>query len=228
MLDHGCLTIFAPIRCTVASSPALAILRRMRTNTRTVPAAELAHQEPDEPFDLAATFGRAAPLEIDLGCGDGAFLVALAQQHPERNFLGVERMPGRVRSTARKIGDHGLENGRILHAEILPALQGLLPRESVDVFYLMFPDPWPKRRHGPRRTFNAAFLAAAARALKRGGLLRIATDDTPYFNSMQSIASEARDFILEPDNPPDLPTSTFEARFRANGLTIHRFALRKV
>ena len=201
---------------------------RMRTNTRTVPAAELVLHEPGEAFDPAASFGRAAPLEVDLGCGDGAFLVALAQQYPERNFIGIERMPGRVHSTARKIGDRALAHARVLHADILHALQDLIPPESVDVFYLMFPDPWPKRRHGSRRTFNAAFLARVARALKRGGLLRVATDDTPYFTSMQSIAMTTRDLGLEQDDAQDLPTSTFEARFRATGLAIHRFALRKV
>ena len=199
----------------------------MRTNTRTFPAGEITLESQAARLDLVALFERDAPIEVDLGCGDGAFLTALARGFPERNFLGVERMMGRVRSTARKIGDAALPNARVLQADILHAVQHLLPPASIDVFYLMFPDPWPKRRHESRRTFNAVFLRAVARALKREGLLRVATDDAPYFSAMQRITTDARDFAIDSADSAMLPITTFEARFRATGLTIHRLSLRK-
>src|SRR5689334_16979126 len=136
----------------------------MRINTRTFPEAEIVQQSILAPLDLAAEFGRSAPLEVDLGCGDGSFLVVLAQQNAERNFLGVERLIGRVRSACRKIGDRRLTNARILHSDILHALQHSLSPASVHVCYFLFPDPWPKRRHHTRRTFNESFLRAVARA----------------------------------------------------------------
>ena len=200
----------------------------MRTNTRTFPPAEITLQSHLAPVDLVVIFERDAPVEVDLGCGDGAFLSALAREFPERNFLGVERMVGRVRSTARKIGDAGLPHARILQADILDAVQHLLPPASVDVFYLMFPDPWPKRRHEPRRTFSAAFLRAVARALKHRGILRVATDDAPYFAAMQRISTDAGGLAIDPTDDAMLPTTTFEARFRATGLEIHRLSLRKI
>jgi tRNA (guanine-N7-)-methyltransferase len=159
----------------------------MRTNTRTYPEAEVVPESNLAPLDLRAIFEREAPLEVDLGCGDGSFLIALAQQNPERNFVGVERMIGRVRSTARKIGDGRVPNARILQADIMQAIQHLLPPQSADAFYLMFPDPWPKRRHHVRRTFNRHFLRAIAHALKAGGVLRVATDDADYFDAMQRV-----------------------------------------
>lgn len=180
------------------------------------------------PLDLVSIYERVAPLEVDLGCGDGTFLAALARKDPERNFLGVERLIGRVRSTARKIGDRELTNARILQADILHAVQHLLPPASVEVFYLMFADPWPKRRHETRRTFNSGFLRAVAHALRPDGLLRVATDDADYFRAMQRVIGEAQDlFELDADRA-DLPVSTFEERFRTQGAAIHRFALRKI
>ncbi|MFL6569679.1 MAG: tRNA (guanosine(46)-N7)-methyltransferase TrmB [Chthoniobacterales bacterium] len=198
----------------------------MRTNTRTVPEAEIVPTSVLAPIDLAHAFGRVAPLEVDLGCGDGTFLATIARQNPERNFLGIERLAGRVRSVSRKIGDHRLTNARVLHADILHAVQHSLPPASVDVFYLMFPDPWPKRRHHTRRTFNTSFLRAIARALVRGGVLHVATDDSHYFAGMQLVLSEAQ-MLKQAEAAAELPITTFEARFRERGLEIHRFALVK-
>jgi tRNA (guanine-N7-)-methyltransferase len=200
----------------------------MRTNTRTFPPAEIVPKDDREPLDLLAIFERDAPLEVDLGCGDGAFLVALARERPERNFVGVERLVGRVRGTARKIGDGQVPNARILHADIQHAIQHLLPPASVDVFYLMFPDPWPKRRHHVRRTFNASFLVAIRRALKAGGVLHVATDDADYFSAMQQLLVDTRDLVARDGDARALPMSTFETRFRTCNLAIQRLALRKL
>ncbi len=112
----------------------------MRTNTRSFLGAEVELESVLAPLDLVSVFGRSAPVEVDFGSGDGSFLVALAERSPERDFLGVEKLPGRFRSGCRRIGARGLSNARILQLEISHALY-LLPRGSIDVFYLLFPDP---------------------------------------------------------------------------------------
>ena len=109
-------------------------------------------------LDLKSVFPRCAPIEVDLGCGDGSFLVALAKQNPQRNFLGLERLLGRVRSACRKIACGNLGNARVLRIESSYAVEYLLPPNSVSVFYLLFPDPWPKRRHQRRRLVTEEFL----------------------------------------------------------------------
>src|SRR5881392_3570538 len=76
-------------------------------------------------LDLEKIFGRKAPLHVDLGCGDGSFLCALAQRLPARNFLGIERLTGRIRSSARKVAK--LENVRLLQIESSYAVRYLLP-----------------------------------------------------------------------------------------------------
>jgi tRNA (guanine-N7-)-methyltransferase len=180
------------------------------------------------PLDFESIYGNRAPLEVDLGCGDGLFLVAAAAANPARNFLGIERMPGRVRSACRKIEVGGLTNARILHLEISYAVRHLFPAASVAVFHLMFPDPWPKRRHSPRRVVTEDFLTAIHRALASDGKLRITTDQTDYFREIERLAACSPGFDRISDRPPPESVSTFEKRFRQDGLEIHRLVLRKV
>ena len=176
------------------------------------------------PLDLVATFGRAAPLHVDLGCGDGSFLRELAQKMPERNFLGMDKMAGRIEKTCRKVA--ALENVRVMNLEISYAVRFLLPPESVETFYLFFPDPWPKRRHHRRRLVTRQFLDAIQRALSEAGTFRIATDQPDYFKQIERAAKNHSGFAIA--NDVDLPETKFERRFREAGLPIYRLSLRKI
>jgi tRNA (guanine-N7-)-methyltransferase len=201
----------------------------MRVNKRTFAAAIVVPKTLLTPIDLPAVFGRTARFEVDLGCGDGSLLAALAEQAPQTNFLGIEHLIGRVRGASRKIEDRRLTNARILPEDILYSVQQLLPPASVDVFHLMFPDPWPKRRHYDRRIVNESFLRAIERALKPGGELRIATDHGAYFAAMQVEVRKARGLTLITDvRSANGAATTFEKHFRTSGVAIHRVVLRKV
>jgi tRNA (guanine-N7-)-methyltransferase len=178
-------------------------------------------------LDLVQLFGRKAPLQVDLGCGDGSFLCEMARQFPKKNFLGIERLTKRVenvRSKAEKI-----ENVRVLRAETLFALRYLLPESSVEVFYLLFPDPWPKRRHQFRRIFTRDFLDAVAIALESGGVLRVATDQSDYFLQIERLSRAHLEFQILQQSPDDpvFPVTKFERKFRDQRAPIYRLALRK-
>lgn len=193
-------------------------------------------------LDLLKIFGRLAPLQVDLGCGDGSFLCTVAARFPEKNFLGIERLAGRVTKTARKAA--AIDNVRVLYAETSYAIRYLLPEDSVEVFYLSFPDPWPKRRHHRRRIFTKDFLDSIFRALEPNGLLRVATDHLEYFRQIERcVAESVRESSLKLDclkqssssrfeigDPDDtqLPPTKFEKKFRAQGAPIYRLTLRKV
>jgi tRNA (guanine-N7-)-methyltransferase len=174
-------------------------------------------------------FTRNAPLELDIGSGEGAFLEAMAVRHPDRNFLGMERLLGRVRKVCRAIAQQQLTNARVMRIESFYAIKNLLPLESVSVAHVSFPDPWPKRYHHPRRLIQASFLRELHAVLAPGGELRLKTDDEPYFrwmeNAMAAVTGYERTEWVE---EPDYPQTNFERRFLAQGLPIYRARLRKV
>jgi tRNA (guanine-N7-)-methyltransferase len=176
-------------------------------------------------LDFSQLFAQAAPLEIDLGCGDGAFLMALAGENPQRNYLGIERRTGRVDSVCRKVAKTGLRNARVLHMETSYTVARLIPPLTVSCFHLLFPDPWPKRRHHRRRTMTHGFVAAIHCALAPDGLFHVATDHADYFREIKQLVAPFFE-MTRATNP--FPPSTFEKKFAAGGLTIHRLLLRKI
>ena len=186
-----------------------------------VPALQVAR------LDVAELFGHSEPLHVDLGCGDGSFLCEMAQQFPTRNFLGIERLTKRVEKVRHKA--EKIENVRVLRADTLFAVRYLLPESSVETFYLLFPDPWPKRRHQLRRIFTRDFLDAIAIALQQHGVLRVATDQLDYFQQVERISRDHLQFLVVPRSPDDavLPVTKFERKFCKQGAPIYRLTLRK-
>jgi tRNA (guanine-N7-)-methyltransferase len=177
-------------------------------------------------LDVAKLFGRSAPLHVDLGCGDGSFLCEMAQQFPKNDYLGIERLTKRVEKVRRKA--EKIENVRVLRADTLFAVRHLLPESSVETFYLLFPDPWPKRRHQFRRIFTRDFLDAIAAALKKHGVLRVATDQLDYFHQMERLSRAHSCFEVVDFHDAVLPETKFERKFREQGAPIYRLTLRKI
>lgn len=195
-------------------------------------AAEKVEWIPKQYFqraEMAEIFPRSAPLEVDFGCGDGAFILAMAERHPERNFLGTERLLGRVEKVCKAIARGKLENCRILRLESYYTARWILPIGSVSVAHILFPDPWPKRQHHDRRLFQDEFMLALHQALAPGGEVLIKTDDKPYFIHIEKVLARAAGFErLEWLEAPDWPKTDFEQHFVAQGLPIHRARLRKL
>jgi tRNA (guanine-N7-)-methyltransferase len=170
------------------------------------------------------------PLEVDLGCGDGLFLEMMAAHHPERNFLGVERLIGRIEKTARRIKREGLSNARVLRLESSYTLAWLLPDASVSRLHLLCPDPWPKKKHHKRRMFHdPEFLGGLARVLAPGGEFLLKSDDTPYFEDAVEVMREQPGFSRSewPDEAFFHPLTTFEKQWMAQGKAIHRARWRR-
>jgi len=175
-------------------------------------------------------FADEAPLEVDLGCGDGGFLVALAAHHPERRFLGVERLLGRVRKVCRAAERRDLDNLKVLRLESRYSVEWLLPRESVSRLHLLFPDPWPKARHHRRRLLQPEFLEAARRLLVPGGEFLFKTDHPDYYEHSLEVIEAAAGFRRR-DWPEDAffhPETDFERHWRARGKPIHRWRLQRL
>jgi tRNA (guanine-N7-)-methyltransferase len=180
-----------------------------------------------EPLGLAELFPKPQPLEIELGCGDASFLVEYAGQHPERNFIGVERLLGRLRKLDRKGRRAGLANMRGVQIESSYFLKYLLPPRSASALHVYFPDPWPKKRHHKKRLINESFPQLACAALAPGGGIYLRTDDEDYFAQMTGVFGTSKEF-QRIETPPELAElfTDFEREFRARGIQTLRAAYR--
>lgn len=178
------------------------------------------------PLEIGNLFAQPQPLQVELGAGDGSFIVQYAARHPECNFLGVERLLGRLRKIDRKGRRAGLDNLRGVRIEASYFLEYLLPKKSVSALHVYFPDPWPKRKHRKHRLINERFPALAREVLAPGGMVHLRTDDLDYFGQMKAVFEEALFFAKIP-TPPSLAEvlTDFERGFLARGIETQRLSL---
>jgi tRNA (guanine-N7-)-methyltransferase len=141
---------------------------------------EFTHQ----PLDLRTLFARAAPCTIEIGFGNGDNLLRLAAAHPQRDFLGIEVHRAGIGRLLLALETQQLRNVRILCHDAVDVLAAQVAPLSVQEILILFPDPWPKKRHHKRRLLQAAFVALAASRLAPAGQLRLATDWEPYAQHM--------------------------------------------
>ena len=147
--------------------------------------------EAQGPLDLARLFARAASCTLEIGFGNGENLVALAQAHPERNYLGVEvHRPG-VGRLLLAVEERRLGNLRVICQDAVEVLERQIAAASLAEILILFPDPWPKKRHHKRRLIQPPFVALLERALAPGGVLRLATDWQPYALEMLAVLEAA-------------------------------------
>ncbi|HKE43496.1 MAG TPA: tRNA (guanosine(46)-N7)-methyltransferase TrmB [Steroidobacteraceae bacterium] len=139
------------------------------------------------PIDLEHVFGRRAPRLLEIGFGNGEVLTAVAGQRPDWDCLGIEvHEPGVGRVLLQADAGNHL-NLRVSRHDAVEVLTHQLADDSFDEIFIFFPDPWPKKRHHKRRLIQAPFATLLARKLKRGGVLRLATDWQPYAEQMREV-----------------------------------------
>lgn len=167
------------------------------------------------PIDFAARFEHPErPFEIDLGCGKGRFLLARARKFPEINFLGIDRQLNRIRKIDRKALRAGSTNLRVLRSDGYYTITYLVPAQSVNTYYIFYPDPWPKGKHHHNRIFNEPFMDAIARTLKPGGKVHASTDHLPYFKEIYKLLkADSRFEETETFVPAEDEVSDFELMF---------------
>lgn len=139
------------------------------------------------PVDWAAFFGRVAPVEIEIGSGRGRFLTDEAASRPGTSFLGAEIEVEYTRIAQARADRMGLSNVRFARLDGKAFVLSRVPEGSLAAIHVFFPDPWPKKRHAKRRLFSPDFVRAAALALVPGGVLRVATDAPPYFETIREV-----------------------------------------
>ena len=180
----------------------------------------------ETPISWSALFGNDAATDVEIGSGKGRFLLELAASHPERNFLAVERAAKYHSLCAQRAAQRGLDNVRLLRTTAEDLLYRLVPPASVETFYVLFPDPWPKKRHHKRRLITAETVSALVAALVPGGRLLIKTDHEHYAEVIEAILDNEPG--LKPLDPNgafrSLPMTGFEHKYLDQGREIFAFA----
>ena len=177
------------------------------------------------PLDLAGTFGRTAPVVMEIGFGMGETTAAIARAHPDVNFLGVDvHLPG-VGALLKRIGELGLANVRVIRHDAVEVVDAMLAHGALSAVHVYFPDPWPKKRHHKRRLLSPPFTRALAQRIAPGGYLHVATDWTPYAEEILATLVAEPLFENTTDGyaprPAWRPPTKFELRGVSLGHTVH-------
>jgi tRNA (guanine-N7-)-methyltransferase len=185
-------------------------------------------------LDLDALFARQALRTVEIGFGNGENLAKMAAVHPERDYLGIEvHRPG-VGRLLLALEERRLTNVRVICHDAVEVLAQQIPQHSLDEVVILFPDPWPKKRHHKRRLVQGAFVELVAERLHPGGILRMATDWQPYAQEMlATLTANPRLQNLAADSafiprPAERAATRFEKRGERLGHDVWDLAFRRI
>lgn len=201
---------------------------------------DLAAGDPATKLDFERIFGRRAPVVVDIGAARARYFLNVAPHLPQVNFVGIEVAKKRVEAALAKLGARSLSNCRMAWGEARAFLRDRVPGGALAAATVLFPDPWPKKRHAKRRIFAQPPVAdLIARAVAPGGLVLVKTDSAAYFEAiLANFGADAR-FRQTADLAVALPglaafsldrpeETKYEAEFREEGRAIYSTAFRRV
>ena len=173
--------------------------------------------------DLLTGRGAGGRCEVEIGCGNGHFLAAYAQERRDTLLVGVDIKKKRCLKARQKAERRGLDNIQVLHTSAESFL-ARLPPDSIDAFHIYFPDPWPKARHRKRRLFTMESLRELHSRLKEGGRLYFGTDFFDYYLQAKVLVALHEGFRLrEEPGPQAALSSAFGQKFVDVGKSIYLF-----
>ena len=185
------------------------------------------------PLHRGTLFGRDAPCTLEVGFGNGENLLALAVAHPQRDFLGIEvHRPG-VGRLLLALEARAVTNVRLICHDAVEVLGQQIPAQSLAEILILFPDPWPKKRHHKRRLIQLPFAQLLESRLIHGGVLRVATDWQPYaLEILQTLDAVAGLTNLAADGgfvarPAERAPTRFERRGERLGHEVWDLAFRR-
>ncbi|MBL9216290.1 MAG: tRNA (guanosine(46)-N7)-methyltransferase TrmB [Opitutaceae bacterium] len=163
--------------------------------------------------EAAALIPAGKPVVLEIGCGHGHFLETYARQYPQRHYIGVDLRGERIEKARKKARRAGLTNCHFVRAEAREFLQSLPPEVTFAEIWVLFPDPWPKKRHHKHRLLQPAFLEYLAGRVGKGGRLYYRTDHREYFAEVAAFLPTLSTWRIDPRAPWPLEHETvFQAR----------------
>lgn len=166
-------------------------------------------------------FGNTHPVILEIGSGKGRFLIGSATEHPEQNFIGIEKSLHYHRLIEARVRKRDLRNVRLVNYDAFIVMQKMFAAGSIAEIHIYFPDPWPRKREQKRRIIRAEALEEMRRVLAGGGSGIYVTDHKEYFEAAAPvIASFFRSETRVP-GPDDAPRTNYEAKYRAEGRAIY-------
>lgn len=186
------------------------------------------------PDGWSALLGNDHPLSLEIGCGIGDFIAAVAAANPDRNYIALDFYNKGCWKTCKRLERQGLSNVRVVRAEARSFIAERLPPESLATVYINCPDPWPKKRHRKRRLVSGEFADFLRPFLSPAGELHFATDFDDYGIDVAGMMAgkEGYENLLAPDlyrhDLPGYPLSKYMRKFLAEGKQIYFIHYRKV
>ena len=150
-------------------------------------------------------------LVIEIGFGDGAALIESALKYPDKNFIGIEVYDSGLGQCLNAINQHKIKNIRLIYGDAVEVLKQFITKKSVEKINILFPDPWPKKRHHKRRLINKRFLALLSKSLINKGIVNVSTDWEDYAQQIELTFKESNQFKEIKSELRDLKTK-FEKR----------------
>jgi tRNA (guanine-N7-)-methyltransferase len=180
-------------------------------------------------IDQEKEFSRKAPLFIEIGFGNGSFLYQKALSMPHANFIGIEVYITGAAKLIRRMTSYdntkepSLSNIRIILEDARRVFSESLPDSSVTGVYILFPDPWPKKRHHKRRLVNSEFAGVLFRKLQKGGFVLIATDHRGYAEVIEESFRDAGFERTEHTELDEISHTKYAEKARAESAEIYLF-----
>lgn len=181
------------------------------------------------PLEIESFFGAMPPIEVEVGCGKGGFLVQYAENHPNKPLLALEKDAEIAYLAAGRLAKRPhLRHVRVVLGEALPFLRDYLPDACVGAFHVYFPDPWPKKKHHKNRLMRQPFLDQVRRLSRPEAFFHFGTDHEEYHAEIKPLLDAQTWLVLEEaDAPPTEGIQTnFEKKYRAQGKRIYRYRYR--
>lgn len=173
-----------------------------------------------QPVDLAQTFGRTAPTVLEIGFGMGGATAQIAATLRDHNFIGVEVHTPGVGALLKLLGEHELDNVRIVQHDAVEVLDKMLAPGSLAGVHIFFPDPWHKKKHHKRRLIQPGFVQQLVTRLAPGGYLHCATDWQHYAEQMLEVLSGEPGLQNTVEGYAPRPAYRPETKFEARGLRL--------